>query len=123
MYSTDFTIPKGVVLPLPTGYRLLVMTAVVPEKTAGGIIRPDHNKAREEKAASFAKVLSMGSEAYKDPDKFPTGAWCEVGDIIAMKPYSGTGFAVGGREFRFINDDTVDGVIPDISLITLVDRS
>ena len=55
----------------------------------------------------------MGDLAYKDPKKFPTGNWCERGDFIMMRTYSGTRFKVGDQEFRLINDDTVEAVVED----------
>ena len=58
-------------------------------------------------------VLKMGDLAYKDERKFPTGAWCEPGDYILMRSYSGTRISVRGQEFRLINDDTVEAVVSD----------
>lgn len=122
MYSTDFNVPDGVSLPVPSGYRMLILMAKVEEKTSGGIFRPDLNKAREENASQYARVIAQGPDCYKDTVKFPTGPWCFENDIVTFRAYSGTGFVIGGREFRFINDDTVDGVVHDIDLITKVDR-
>jgi co-chaperonin GroES (HSP10) len=60
----------------------------------------------------------MGDEAYKDVNKFPSGPWCEIGDFVMMRSYSGTRFSIGGHEFRMINDDTVEGVVQDPSGFT-----
>jgi co-chaperonin GroES (HSP10) len=58
-------------------------------------------------------VLKVGDLAYRDAKKFPTGAWCEPGDYILMRSYSGTRISVRGQEFRLINDDTVEAVVSD----------
>lgn len=115
MYKDDFSIPKGAKLPKPTGYRILVMMPLLEDKTKGGIIRPDALKSAEQTASMAAKVLEFGPDAYKDEDKFPTGAWCQPGDIVITRAYSGTRFDIGEREFRLINDDSVEGVVPDIT--------
>jgi co-chaperonin GroES (HSP10) len=36
-----------------------------------------------------------------------------VGDFVMFRSYSGTRFTVDGQEFRFINDDTVEGTVDD----------
>lgn len=118
MYQNDFTIPAGAKLPTPTGYRLLVMVPRLEEKTKGGIIRPDGLKAAEQTASIACKVIALGSDAYKDQDKFPDGPWCKPGDLVIVRAYSGTRFDIGDREFRIINDDTVEGIVPDITQLT-----
>jgi hypothetical protein len=48
-----------------------------------------------------------------DKTKFPTGPWCKQGDFVLVRPNSGTRLVIHGREFRIINDDTVEGVVQD----------
>ena len=48
-----------------------------------------------------------------DKDKFPTGPWCKEGDFVLTRPYAGTRIRIHDREFRIINDDTVEGVVSD----------
>jgi co-chaperonin GroES (HSP10) len=102
-------------LPTPVGYKLMVAIPEVAEKTAGGIIRPDQLRDKEGSAGIVAMVVSMGGMAYKDEKRFPDGPWCAVGDWVLMRPYSGTRFRVKatGGEYRMINDDTVEAVVPD----------
>jgi co-chaperonin GroES (HSP10) len=112
MYSfTDAAVPAEL-LPVPTGYHLLLEMPEVSEKTAGGIIRPDSLKEKEEVASIAGRVISMGPLAYTDPDKFEHGAWCKQGDWVIVRSYSGTRFKIQGREYRIINDDTVEAVVP-----------
>lgn len=100
-------------LPTPKGYKLLVAIPGVEEKTAGGIYRPDSNKHPEDVASITGLVVNMGQDAYKDERKFPTGPWAKVGDWVIMRSYSGARFKVHGVEYRLINDDTVEAVVPD----------
>ena len=60
----------------------------------------------------------------EDEDKFPDGPWCQEGDFIMMRAYSGTRFKVstpdGDQEFRLINDDTVEAVVADPRVVTRI---
>ena len=55
----------------------------------------------------------MGDDCYKDEKRFPNGHYCKKGDWIIMRSYSGTRFKVHGKEFRLINDDSVEAVVED----------
>jgi co-chaperonin GroES (HSP10) len=100
-------------LPEPTGYRLLIAIPEVSEKTEGGVFMPDQLKKAEETASIIGFVVKAGPEAYGDESKFPGGPWCKEGDFVIFRSYSGTRFKVLGKEFRLINDDTVEAVVED----------
>ena len=100
-------------IPEPTGWKILIALPDMEEKTKGGVFLPDHLKDREGIASILGFVLKVGPDAYKDTGKFPTGAWCKEGDFVIFRSYSGTRFKVDGKEFRLINDDTVEAVIDD----------
>lgn len=100
-------------LPDPSGYRLLVALPEVEEKTEGGIIKPEQAKREEQIASVIAFVLKVGPDAYKDEKRFPSGPWCKEGDFILIHAFSGSRIVVFGKEFRFINDDTVLGTVED----------
>ena len=100
-------------LPEPVGYKLLIAIPDVSEKTEGGVYVPDALKKAEETASIIGFVVRMGKEAYSDPSKFPDGPWCKEGDFVIFRSYSGTRFKVMGKEFRLINDDTVEAVVED----------
>ena len=55
----------------------------------------------------------MGPDAYDDKKKFPNGPYCNEGDWVLMRSYSGTRFKIHGKEFRLINDDSVEAVVQD----------
>lgn len=100
-------------LPEPTGYRLLIAIPEVNEKTEGGVFMPEQLKKAEETASIIGFVVKAGPEAYGDMTKFPNGPWCNEGDFVIFRSYSGTRFKVLGKEFRLINDDTVEAVVED----------
>lgn len=100
-------------LPEPSGYRLLIAIPEVSEKTEGGVYMPDQLKKAEETASLIGFVVKVGPEAYADANKFPSGPWCKEGDFVIFRSYSGTRFKVLGKEFRLINDDTVEAVVED----------
>ena len=100
-------------LPEPVGYKILIAVPELNEKTDGGLYMPDNLKQAEETASIIGYVLKVGSVAYSDPERFPDGAWRKEGDFIIFRSYSGTRFKVMGKEFRIINDDTVEAVVED----------
>ena len=67
----------------------------------------------EEVGSIVGYVLSVGPDAYSDPKRFPSGPFCKEGDWVVMRSYSGTRFLAHGREFRLINDDSVEAVVED----------
>jgi co-chaperonin GroES (HSP10) len=100
-------------LPEPKGYRLLIALPELEEKTDGGVFIPKTRIDQEEVGSITGFVLKMGSMAYQDVNKFPDGAWCKEGDWVIFRAYSGTRIKIHGREFRLINDDTVEAVVED----------
>lgn len=98
-------------LPDPKGYRLLCMVPNVEDQFAGGILKPESLIKVEEQTTLVLFVVKVGPEAYKDEKRFPTGPWCKEGDFVLVRAYSGTRLMIHGREFRIINDDTVEAVV------------
>ena len=100
-------------LPEPKGYKVLISTVEVNEKTEGGVYMPDQLRQAEETASIIGFVMKTGPDAYSDKDRFPNGAYCKEGDFVIFRSYSGTRFKIHGKEFRLINDDTVEAVVED----------
>ena len=68
------------------------------------------------KKNSFPVVIFRLYQAYgpyQDTNRFPSGPWCQEGDWVVFRPYSGTRMKIYGKEFRLINDDTVEAVVED----------
>ena len=104
---------KATQLPQPSGYRILCAIPEVEETYESGLVKADATINYEEKLATVLFVVDLGPDCYKDPVKFPTGAWCKKGDFIITRPNAGTRLLIHGREFRMINDDTVEAVVLD----------
>jgi len=100
-------------LPIPKGYKLLIALPEFEEKTDSGIYLPEQVREKESLATVVGFVLKMGDMAYNDETKFPGGPWCKQGDWVLFRAYSGTRIKIHGREFRLINDDTVEAVVDD----------
>ena len=100
-------------LPEPTGYRLLIALPEIDEKTQGGVIMPDGLVKDESTASIIGFVLKTGPDAYSDKERFPDGPWCKQGDYVMFRMNTGTRFKVNDKEFRLMNDDSVEAVIPD----------
>jgi co-chaperonin GroES (HSP10) len=112
---------KATALPIPTGYKILCIVPPVDAKIAGtdlDLVRDTATMRQEEHATTVLFVMRIGPDAFKDPTKFPSGAWCKEGDFVLVRTYSGTRFKIFGKEFRVINDDMVECVVQDPRGIT-----
>ena len=104
---------KATQLPEPVGYHILVALPEAEEKYDSGLIKADETRRFEEVLATVFFVVKVGPDAYKDKDKFPSGPWCKQGDFVLARPNSGTRLKIHGREFRLLNDDTIEAVVDD----------
>lgn len=100
-------------LPDPSGYRILCAIPELERQTAGGILKSDITLHNEELLTTVLFVLKLGPDCYKDEKRFPSGPWCKEGDFILVRPHAGSRVKIHGREFRIINDDSVEGVVED----------
>jgi co-chaperonin GroES (HSP10) len=104
---------KAKQLPDPSGYRILCAIPEVDKKFESGIIKADITVHHEELLTTVLFVLKMGPDCYKDATRFPSGPWCKEGDFVLVRPHAGTRLKIHGREFRIINDDSVEGIVED----------
>ena len=104
---------KAKQLPDPSGYRILCGIPNIEEQYESGIIKSDLTLQHEELLTTVLFVIKMGPDCYKDAARFPSGPWCKEGDFILVRPHAGTRLKIHGREFRIINDDSVEGVVED----------
>ena len=104
---------KAKQLPDPSGYRILCTIPEIDEQYESGILKSDATLQYEELLTTVLFVLKMGPDCHKDPTRFPTGPWCREGDFVLVRPHAGTRLKIHGREFRIINDDSVEGVVED----------
>lgn len=104
---------KAKQLPQPSGYHILVALPDIEEQYESGLIKADQTRHFEEVLATVFFVVALGPDCYKDEKRFPSGPWCKPGDFILARPNSGTRLKIHGKEFRMINDDTVEAVVQD----------
>lgn len=104
---------KATQLPKPSGYRILCAIPEAEKEHDGGILKADETMRFEELLTTVLFVVDLGPDCYLDKAKFPTGPWCKKGDFILVRPNAGTRLVIHGKEFRIINDDSVEGVVDD----------
>jgi co-chaperonin GroES (HSP10) len=116
-YKMDATAEeKARQLPEPKGYRILCAIPEVEkefEESSIGLVKAESTIDFEEKLATVLFVVALGPDCYQDKVRFPTGPWCKQGDFVIVRPNSGTRLMIHGREFRMINDDSVEAVVQD----------
>ena len=104
---------KAKQLPEVSGYRILCAIPEAEKEFESGLIKSDQTMRNEEVLSTVFFVVKMGPDCYTDKTRFPSGPWCKVGDFILARPNSGTRLKIHNREFRIINDDSVEGVVQD----------
>jgi hypothetical protein len=104
---------KAKQIPEPSGFHILCMVPEVEDKFDSGLVKAESTIGFEERLTTVLFVMKLGPDCYKDPARFPSGPWCKEGDFILVRPNSGSRLKIHGREFRIINDDTVEGLVDD----------
>ncbi len=107
---------KAKQLPDPKTYHLLCVVPEAMEEYADsevGLVKSDKTMHYEEVLTPVLFVVKLGPDAFKNEKLFPTGPSCKVGDFVIVRPNSGTRLKIHGREFRIINDESVEAVVED----------
>tara|TARA_R110000868_G_C10790175_1_gene756229 strand:+ start:89 stop:487 length:399 start_codon:yes stop_codon:yes gene_type:complete len=104
---------KAKQVPDPVTYHLLCMLPEAKEEYEGGLLKASETMHYEELLSPVLFVAKVGPDAFKDPARFPSGASCNVGDFILVRPNTGTRMKIHGTEWRLINDDSVQAVVQD----------
>ena len=104
---------KAKQLPEPATYHLLCVLPEIDREYESGIVKAGQTLHFEEVMSPVLFVMKMGPDAFKDEKRFPSGPSCKVGDFVLVRPNTGTRVKIHGREFRIINDDSVEGVVQD----------
>lgn len=100
-------------VPDPVTYHILCVLPEVDEEYDSGILKAGQTMHFEEVLSPVLFVVKMGPDAYKDTTRFPSGPSCKVGDFVLVRPNTGTRLKIHGKEFRIINDDSVEAVVQD----------
>ena len=104
---------KAKQLPDLKTFHLLCVVPDAEEEYEGGLIKSGQTMHYEEVLTPVLFVVKLGPDAYKDEKRFPNGPSCKEGDFIVVRPNSGTRLKIHGREFRIINDDSVEATVED----------
>lgn len=104
---------KAKQLPKPSGYHILCAIPEIEAEFDSGILKADATLQYEEMLTTVLFVVALGPDCYKDPTRFPSGAWCKEGDFVLVRPNSGSRLVIHGKDFRMINDDSVEGTVDD----------
>lgn len=107
---------KAKQLPDPKTFHLLCVVPEAIEEYADsevGLIKDAKTMHYEEVLTPVLFVVKIGPDAYKDATRFPSGPSCKEGDFVIVRPNSGTRLKIHGREFRILNDDSVEAVVED----------
>lgn len=105
---------KAKQVPDPTSYHLLcVLPEIEEEYGETGLVKAGQTMHYEELLSPVLFVVKLGPDAYKDEKRFPSGPSCKAGDFVLVRPNTGTRIKIHGKEFRIINDDSVEAVVQD----------
>jgi co-chaperonin GroES (HSP10) len=105
-------------LPDPVRFQILTVLPEIDEEYESGLLKSSQSMHYEEVLTPVLFVVKLGPDAYKDPTRFPSGPSCKVGDFVIVRPNTGTRLKIHGKEFRIINDDSVEAVVQDPRGIT-----
>jgi len=104
---------KASQLPNPSGWKILCAIPEVEKEFESGLIKADSTVQYEELLTTVLFVVKLGPDCYTDKDRYPSGPWCKVGDFVLVRPNAGSRLIIHGREFRMINEDSVEGTVDD----------
>jgi co-chaperonin GroES (HSP10) len=104
---------KAKQLPDPVRFQILTVLPEIDEEYESGLLKSSQSMHYEEVLTPVLFVVKLGPDAYKDPVRFPSGPSCKVGDFVIVRPNTGTRLKIHGKEFRIINDDSVEAVVQD----------
>ena len=99
--------------PDPATFHLLCVLPDIDESYESGLVKAGQTMHYEEVLSPVLYVVKVGPDAYKDEKRFPSGASCKAGDFVLVRPNTGTRIKIHGKEFRIINDDSVEAVVQD----------
>jgi co-chaperonin GroES (HSP10) len=101
-------------IPKPCGWRILVAIYKAPRTFDGTKIeKPDQVVHQEDMACQVGRVVDIGPMAFADKAKYGLRPWCEIGDWVTFKRYSGTQIRIGKTDFRMLNDDQIEATVKE----------
>jgi hypothetical protein len=114
MYRPNATAEeKATQLPSPSGWHILCAIPETDKEYESGLIKADETIRIEEVLTTVLFVVELGPDCYTDKTRYPHGPWCKKGDFILVRPNAGSRLVIHGREFRLINEDSVEATVLD----------
>lgn len=96
---------------------VLVGIHVEPEKTKGGIIRPDANRMEDVYQGKLGYVLKMGDGAFVDDERVSFTIHPEIGDAILYRASDGFPIDINDIHCRLIEDVHVKAIVGNPSAV------
>lgn len=106
-------VDKASQVPEPSTYHILCIVPETEGQYESGLVKADITRSHDELLSPVLFVMKVGPDAYKDKERFPSGPSCKEGDFIIVRPNTGTRLKIHDKEFRIINDDSVEAVVVD----------
>ena len=109
-------------IPRVCGYMIALKLFIRPEwvskvkrndGTEGKILLSDEARADDKYQSISGLVIATGPDAYRDPEKYPFGPWCKVGDWVVLPRQEGFFFHFNGVAMCILPDDRILSVISD----------
>ena len=94
-------------VPQATGWRMVILPYKGVEKTKGGLLLTDKAIEEQQLTTNVGLILSMGSDAYADKNKFPNGPWCKIGDHVCYGKHTGQKLLYKGVRLILLFDDQI----------------
>jgi co-chaperonin GroES (HSP10) len=104
---------KASQLPTPSGWHILCAIPEMDKEYESGLIKADETIRIEEVLTTVLFVVALGPDCYTDKTRYPNGPWCKKGDFILIRPNVGSRLIIHGKEFRLINEDSVEATVLD----------
>ena len=104
---------KASQLPSPSGWHILCAIPETDKEYESGLVKADETIRIEEVLTTVLFVVSLGPDCYTDKTRYPNGPWCKKGDFILIRPNAGSRLIIHGKEFRLINEDSVEATVLD----------
>ena len=83
------------------------------DKTKGGVVIHEAALERQQVASQCGLVLAMGSQCYRDKERYPDGPWCKINDWVVFARYAGSRIHIEGGEIRLLNEDEILATVQD----------
>lgn len=93
--------------------KVLVGTYIRPEKTSGGIIRPDVNVEEDVWQGKVGLILKFGPDAFKDTDDYKFSTIPALYDWVVYFVGEAKALTLGGYPCRLVRDVGIEMIVKD----------